>query len=79
MELLPIEHRGQYNLAMWTAMVMKLPPGTETIDLEHFTVQFRDSMDTTDTAESIIPKVRAAPAPAPRATLRRRTPGARSL
>mmetsp|Transcript_33889 Transcript_33889/g.66107 ORF Transcript_33889/g.66107 Transcript_33889/m.66107 type:complete len:474 (+) Transcript_33889:155-1576(+) len=55
MDLLPEEHRGQYTQPMWNVMVMKCPQTTTVIPLDHFVACFRDSMDTTDTAESIIP------------------------
>ena len=58
MELLPEEQRGQYALPMWVSMVMKLPPQTTHIELDHFTDCFAQAMDSTDTAESILPKVR---------------------
>uniref|UniRef100_A0A6U6BCV3 Uncharacterized protein n=1 Tax=Guillardia theta TaxID=55529 RepID=A0A6U6BCV3_GUITH len=58
MELLPEEQRGQYSLPMWVSMVMKLPPQTTHIELDHFTDCFAQAMDSTDTAESILPKVR---------------------
>uniref|UniRef100_A0A6U2CUH8 Uncharacterized protein n=1 Tax=Hemiselmis andersenii TaxID=464988 RepID=A0A6U2CUH8_HEMAN len=55
MDLLPEEHRGQYTLPMWNVMVMKCPQQTTVIPLEHFITCFRDSMDTSDTAETIMP------------------------
>jgi len=57
MELLPEDQRQQYSFEMWITMVMKMPPTSATIPLAHFTEQFRDAMDVTDTAEAIIPKV----------------------
>lgn len=55
MDLLPEEQRGQYSQAMWNVMVMKCPQQTTVIPVEHFINCFRDSMDTTDTADTILP------------------------
>ena len=57
MELLPEEQRAQSPMPMWLQMVMRLPPTTKTIPLDHFTQMFQGAMDNTDTAEEIIPKV----------------------
>lgn len=55
MDLLPEEQRGQYSQAMWNVMVMKCPQQTTVIPVDHFINCFRDSMDTTDTADTILP------------------------
>eukprot|EP00281_Chroomonas_sp_CCMP1168_P032199 CAMPEP_0206251000 /NCGR_PEP_ID=MMETSP0047_2-20121206/21785_1 /ASSEMBLY_ACC=CAM_ASM_000192 /TAXON_ID=195065 /ORGANISM="Chroomonas mesostigmatica_cf, Strain CCMP1168" /LENGTH=280 /DNA_ID=CAMNT_0053676913 /DNA_START=116 /DNA_END=955 /DNA_ORIENTATION=+ len=57
MELLPEEHRKQYTQPMWNVMVMKSPQTATHIPLEHFIQCFQESMDITDTAETILPHV----------------------
>ena len=57
MELLPEEQRAQSPMPMWLGQVMRMPPGTKTIPLDHFCNMFQGAMDYTDTAEEIIPKV----------------------
>jgi len=57
MELLPEEQRAQSPLPMWLQMVMRMPPNTKTIPLDHFVNMFQGAMDSTDTADEILPKV----------------------
>jgi hypothetical protein len=57
MELLPEEQRAQSPMPMWLQMVMRMPPNTKTIPLDHFVAMFQGAMDYTDTAEDILPKV----------------------
>jgi len=57
MELLPEEQRAQSPMPMWLQMVMRMPPATKSIPLDHFINMFQGAMDYTDTAEDIIPKV----------------------
>ena len=57
MELLPEEQRAQSPMPMWLQMVMRMPPTTKSIPLDHFINMFQGAMDYTDTAEDIIPKV----------------------
>lgn len=57
MELLPEDQRSQSPFPMWIQMVMRMPPTTKTIPLQHFTDMFQGAMDYTDTAEEIVPKV----------------------